>query len=85
MSKPSSGTWDKRLMCDVVSLAHDFSSHTGQLYLPEGDCCDMKGCVTMFEGIDSKVTAINTYSGGKSDTIYLKDGTEWHALMPSET
>jgi hypothetical protein len=84
MSNPRSAAWDERLKCHVVSLAHDFRSHTGQLHLPDGDCCDMTGCVALFEGIDPQVTAINTYSGDKADTVYRKEGTEWNALLPSK-
>ncbi len=64
-------------------MAYDFRSHTGQLYLLDGDCCDMTGCVALFEGTDPKVTAINTYSGDKADTVYRKEGTGWNALLPS--
>ena len=85
MSKSSSGIWNDRLMCNVVSLTYDFRSHTGQLYLSDGDCCDMTGCVAIFEGIEPKVTAINTHSGDQSDTMYRKEGTEWRALLPSRT
>jgi hypothetical protein len=84
MSKPTRAAWDERLKCSVVSLAYDFRSHTGQLYLFDSDCCDMTGCVALFEKIDSKVTAINTYSGDQPDTEYRKEGTEWSALLPSE-
>lgn len=77
----SRAPWDERLMCDVVSLSYDFRSHTGQLYLPDGSCCDMRGCVALFEAIDPKVTAINTHSGDKADTAYRKKGTEWKALL----
>jgi len=84
MSKPTSAVWDKRLKCNVVSLAYDFHSHTGQLYLLDGDCCDMTGCVALFEEIDPKVTAINTYSGDHADTVYRKEGKEWNALLPSK-
>ena len=83
MSKPTRAQWDQRLKCDVVSLAYDFRSHTGQLYMPDGNCCHMPGCVTLFESIDPKVTAIDTHSGDKADTVYRKDGTEWNALRPS--
>ena len=83
MSKPSSGTWHEGLHCNVVSLVYDFRSHTGQLYVLDGECGDMTACVTIFEGIDPKVAAIDTYSGGKSDMTYRKVGGEWHTLIPS--
>ena len=52
--------WDERLQCGVVSLAYDFRSHTGQLYLPEGHCCDMTGCIALFEAIDPNVVALRS-------------------------
>ncbi len=76
MSKPTKGPWDERLKCHVVSLTYDFRSQTGQVYLLDGDCCDMTGCVALFQGIDPKVTAIDTYSGDKADTVYRKEGKE---------
>jgi hypothetical protein len=79
MKELSSGAWDERLMCHAVSLTYDFGSHTGRLFLPGRDRCDMTGCVKMFEGIDPKVTAIQTYSGNKPTTMYRKDGGEWRA------
>ncbi len=85
MSRMTGVTWNERLKCGVVSLAYDFGSHTGQLHLPDGDCCDMTGCVALFQGIDPKVTAIHTHSGGQADTVYRKGGTEWNALLPSGT
>ena len=85
MSEPTRAIWDKRLKCNVVSLTYDFRSRTGQLYLLDGDCCDMTGCVDLFEAIDPTVTAIDTYSGDEADTVYRKQGTEWRALIASET
>lgn len=83
MSKSAKAAWDERLQCRVVSLAYDFRSHMGQLYLLDGDCCDMTGCIALFEGIDPKVTTINTHSGDQADTMYHKEGTVWSALLPS--
>lgn len=84
MSKPTRGVCDDRLKCNVISLAYDFRTHTGQLYLLDGDCCDMTGCVALFEKIDRKVKAINTYSGDQEDTMYRKEGKEWNAFLPSK-
>jgi hypothetical protein len=75
---------DQRLKCHVISLAYDFRRHEGQLYLLDGDCCDMTGCVNLFEGIDPKVTAISTFSGDNADTVYRKEGKEWNALFPTK-
>lgn len=84
MSKSTGLDWDERLKCGVVSLAYDFGSHTGQLHLPDGHCCDMTGCIDLFQEIDPEVTAIYTYSGGRADTAYRKSGTKWNALLSNK-
>lgn len=81
MSKQIKAPWDDRLMCHVVSLAYDFRSHMGQVYMLDGNCCDMTGCLSLFQGIDPKVTAIETYSGDKADTVYRKEDEEWSAFV----
>jgi hypothetical protein len=83
MSNPTRDVFDERLMCHVVSLAYDFRSHTGKVYLADGECCDMSGCVALFERIDPKVTAVETFSGDRADTVYRKAGKEWNAITPS--
>lgn len=83
MTDPTETPWDKRLGCEVVSLTYDFCSGTGELFLPDRNCCDMTGCVKMFESIDPQVSTIKTYSGDKPDTAYRKEGAEWKALRPS--
>jgi hypothetical protein len=80
MSKPPNGVWDKRLRCNVRSLTYDFGSQTGQLYLTDFDCCDMGGCISIFEAIDPRVTEIKTYSVAKGDLTYRKRGAKWVAL-----
>ena len=83
MNKPTRGVLDKRLMCHVISLAYDFRSHAGQVYFPDGECCDMSGCVALFEGIDPKVTIVRTFSGDREDTVYRKEGKGWDIIPPS--
>lgn len=73
---------DERLLCEVVSLDYDFREHTGRLYMPEFNCCDMTGCLGVFRGIDPEVALIQTYSGDRPDTIYRRKGTEWTAYWP---
>jgi hypothetical protein len=51
------------LACPARTLAYDFETLTGQLYLPAGCCCDMRGCVQLFLAIDAKVQRIETYAG----------------------
>jgi hypothetical protein len=80
---PVHGLRDARLVCCVMRLEYDFRTRTGAIYFPDGRCCDMAGCVALFEGIDPGVRDIQTYSGEESDTRYRKGGDgEWHATMP---
>ena len=72
--------WDERLVCEVLSLRHDFRRHAGQLFLPEGNGCDMTGCVRMFEAIDPQVSLIDVHVGEAPDTTYRREGAAWKAL-----
>jgi len=75
---------DERLMCRVNNLTYNFLTHSGELFLPEFNCCDMTGCRTLFESIDAQVTEIRTYAGNERDTMYRKVDDEWKAFCPSE-
>lgn len=83
MTDPLSELWDERLMCRVLSLTYDFRSQTGRLHMADGDCCDMEGCVALFQGIDPQATTIKTFSGSIPDMIYHKHGGDWSALVPA--
>lgn len=80
----SESLYDERLMCEVVSLSYDFRTRTGELYLPDSNCCDMTGCLELFEAIDPSVVAIETRSGNRADTAYRKVGVDWKAFGPRE-
>lgn len=68
------------LMCHPMRLTYDFGAHAGIIALKDGDCCDMKGCIALFERIDAAVERIETFSGRNRDTVYaLRDG-RWDAL-----
>jgi hypothetical protein len=69
------------LMCSVQRLAYDFEKGSGELYMDDGHCCDMVGCVALFESIDPKVATIQTFSGAKQDTAYRRSGSEWVAVL----
>ena len=79
--EPARNSWDKRLQCRVISLAYDFTSRRGLLYMHDGDCCNMMPCVNLFLGIDPEVAAIDTFSGENPDTVYRKEDGEWHAFL----
>jgi hypothetical protein len=77
---PSNSEWSMRdIGTPVESLTYNFVRHIGQLYLPEGCCCDMDGCIELFQKIDKNVRRIDTFSGMESDTIYIRNGTNWFA------
>lgn len=76
--------FNELLQCYAVGVAYDFIEKTGQLYIEDGGCCDMSGCIEMFTRIDSGAVLIETFSGGIRDTSYRKTRNEWIALIPSE-
>lgn len=80
--KPKS-PWNECLVCHVCRLAYNFVEKTGELWLPNGHCCDMSGCIELFQRIDEDVQKITTYSGDKPDTIYkynVGDSGRWDAV-----
>jgi hypothetical protein len=49
--------------------------------MPPITCCDMVGCIKLFQAIDPKVRSIETYAGGQRDTFYERDGCDrWCAI-----
>lgn len=68
------------LMCQVHSLFYNFDTKTGTLKMPEGSCCDMKGCIALFKKIDENVKHIETLSGNVLDTEYVLSGDNWHCV-----
>lgn len=71
--------WREDLQCTVVSLDHNFATHTGTLAMTDGACCDMMGCINLFLSIDKDVRDIKTLSGAVSDTRYVKRDNRWEA------
>jgi hypothetical protein len=69
------------LMCGVLSLSYDFAGHEGIITFPRGDCCDMSGCIRLFEAIDPGVVAIDTFSGDEPDTAYRKRNGVWDGML----
>lgn len=83
--KASRPSWERLLVCEVVSISYDFRRRSGRLFMPPGNCCDMKGCLELFRTIDSGVVEILTFAGDRADTIYRKVDHEWIALLPVAT
>jgi hypothetical protein len=78
------GIWDERLMCHVQRLTYDAQNRTGRLHFPQAECCDMRGAIKIFTGIDPEVQLIETFSGNEPDTIYQFNTAKrkWEAFMP---
>jgi hypothetical protein len=73
------GVHDSRLQCRVLSLEYNFECHTGHIFFPPGNCCDMEGCINFFKNIDKEVNCIMTFAGGERDTSYWRKNNEWVA------
>lgn len=67
------------LQCEAMSLRYDFDARVGRLDMPQTNACDMAGCIALFERIDSGVERIDTFSGSKPDTSYVRNGQSWLA------
>ncbi len=76
---------EEQLRCEPWALAHDFRTHFGKLTVAEGHCCDMEGCIALFERIDPEVKLIETYAGDVPDTLYVRLSTgKWTAYRPGK-
>lgn len=80
--KVSKSEYDPRLCCGVLRLTYDFATKRGDIYFPTMHCCDMSGCIKLFQAIDEAVASIQTWSGKERDTAYKCDANsgEWSAL-----
>jgi len=67
-------------VCDVRRMAYDFDRHLGTLLLASENCCDMRGCIELFEKVDPDV---QIFAVKTPDIIYFKtDYEEWQAVQP---
>lgn len=71
--------FNDELQCFAVGVVYDFKSKVGHLYIEDGGCCDMAGCISIFTRIDKNVHAIETFSGARQDTAYRKTGDDWRS------
>ena len=69
--------YEKIFKCRVVSISHDIGRNISRAYFPEGNCCDMTGCIDFFKSLDDDVKYIFTFSGTDPDTAYAKKNGEW--------
>lgn len=76
------GIFHSGLQCNVVSLTYDFCQQVGRLRMEDYSCCDMTGCIALFEKIDPEVRKIKTFSGEKRDTEYVRQPRGgWRAYL----
>jgi hypothetical protein len=52
------------------------------LHFPPNQCCDMKSALTLSTCASPTITLVQTWSGKKKDTSYVKSGDEWRAILP---
>lgn len=65
--------------CFVRNLTYDFKAKSGVLYLEDGSCTDMSGCIDLFKRIDPNVSTILTIAGRRKDTAYVLTDGGWSA------
>jgi hypothetical protein len=70
------------LQCSVRSVTYDFVERRGRVDMERLCCCDMEGCIAFFEAIDRQVQLIETFSGEKPDTAYVRrPELGWEAIL----
>jgi hypothetical protein len=83
--RPPEPRWDKDLGCEVLRLAYDYRTRTGEVWFLPDNCCDMRACIGRFQAIDAEVYKIQTYVGDAVDVDFRKDhpdGDGWAAYRP---
>lgn len=73
-------TYRADLWCFILRVAYDFEKRLGTLEMEPYNCCDMRGCISYFGGIDPAVKRIETFAGGVPDTFYVRSGRRWAAF-----
>ena len=69
-------------MAPAGGIGERYATQVGALQMPPDTCCDMSGCIALFERIDVDVTRIETMAGSKPDMIYRRTSEGWRADMP---
>jgi hypothetical protein len=70
--RPPGASWHEGLQCCVIAIGYEPASRRGVLCMPDGSCCDMSGCIVVFEAIDPMVAKIETWAGDRPDMAYVK-------------
>ena len=80
----SEAVWVRALQTSVLSLAYDFRSRTGTLYMPPDCCTDMSGAIALFKRIDPRVLRVVTMAGEREDTKYERSSMKTHWVAVRE-
>ena len=71
-----SSNWSSGLQCDWVAW-RVVDSGILRLDMPDFECCDMSGAIKTAKALCPTVRRIDTYSGGKLDTMYVMESDKW--------
>ena len=83
--RTAKAVWHDGLVTFVHGLDYEPRSKIGKLYMADHCCCDMSGCIDIFEEIDPAVQRINTFAGEAPDTIYQRIDGRWQSFLPPPT
>jgi len=68
------------LQASVRRIDVDLEQHVATVYMHDGSCTDLSGCILLISLIDPNVTRISTFAGDERDTEYrLKSNGRWIA------
>lgn len=67
------------VMCNVSEIRIDVDNRQGFLMLPPMNYPDMNSTINCFTSVDPEIEIIQTFVGGKLDTVYVKSNNEWQA------
>jgi len=70
--------WSSVLQCGWVAWRVVSDGHLA-LDLPDDNCCDMRGAIKVAQMLCPMVWRIDTYAGGKPETIYAIHKGKWSA------
>ncbi len=79
------GLFRSDVKCSVRKLTYDFEERVGHLFLEDGNCTDMSGCIKLFRAIDPEVVGILTFAGGRKDTGYFLANGKWQSRVAEQT
>ena len=72
------------VMCNVSEIHIDVDNRQGYLMLPEMNYPDMSSTIKCFTSVDPKIEVVQTFVGGKPDTVYAKLDGKWEAKIRSQ-